>query len=224
MSMHTKREAWVNFFAILGLFFIIMVLWSYLTGFVLKLSLPFYVNGFVQGLVLLSLSLLFRGSNESLIADYKLKVDKKLKVLVQGITVGFLLAILMGVSSWVLERLNLPIEDQAVASELAKVHGFSEFLPLVILVGLVVPITEEVFFRGFCYRLFAESFGNRKGIVLSGVFFGLMHFDLYRALPLALAGIFLAWSYSRFNSLWVPILAHSTWNTIMALLIFGNVL
>lgn len=45
-----------------------------------------------------------------------------------------------------------------------------------------------------------------------------MHRDLFRLIPIAVGGIGLAYIFERTKSLWASIFAHSTWNTVMLLL------
>jgi membrane protease YdiL (CAAX protease family) len=69
-------------------------------------------------------------------------------------------------------------------------------------------ICEELLFRGYLQRQLERSFGVAGGIIVTGVLFGLYHFRLTQAIPLAVLGIFLGWLVWRTGSLWIPILVH----------------
>ena len=91
-----------------------------------------------------------------------------------------------------------------------------EFVLLALLGGLVAPIKEEMLFRGLIYPPLRESYGMGKGILFTGIFFAMLHFDLIRFLPLFLGGIVLTWLYERSSSIWPSVIAHGTWNLLMA--------
>lgn len=92
-----------------------------------------------------------------------------------------------------------------------------QLILLLLLGGVIAPMKEEIVFRGIFYPPFRESSGPAKGILLTAGFFALLHFDLVRFLPLLLGGIVLTWLYEKTSSLWPSIIAHGTWNTLMAL-------
>lgn len=93
---------------------------------------------------------------------------------------------------------------------------------------LVIPIAEELLFRGVVYKrlklLFATAnqktgiwnvtTGNWAAIVLSAFLFGLVHFNLVQFLYAGVLGIVLALSYEKTNCLYVPVLGHIAANTV----------
>ena len=83
--------------------------------------------------------------------------------------------------------------------------------------GVVAPLVEESFFRGFVFPAFRERFGFRKAALLNGLFFGLVHFTPTAFVPLFVLGVLLCVLYQATNSLWPPILMHSTMNTLAVL-------
>ncbi|MFZ3101900.1 MAG: type II CAAX endopeptidase family protein [Desulfitobacteriaceae bacterium] len=88
---------------------------------------------------------------------------------------------------------------------------------LLVLGGIIAPLKEEVLFRGLLYPPLRLAYGRGMGIILTGIFFAFLHFDLVRFLPLLIGGIVLTWLYERSSSLWPSIVAHGTWNVLMAL-------
>lgn len=83
--------------------------------------------------------------------------------------------------------------------------------------GVVAPLVEETFFRGFVFPAFRQRFGFRKAALLNGLFFGLVHFTPTAFVPLFVLGVLLCVLYQATNSLWPPILMHSTVNTLAVL-------
>jgi len=83
--------------------------------------------------------------------------------------------------------------------------------------GVVAPLVEESFFRGFVFPAFRQRFGFRKAALLNGLFFGLVHFTPTAFVPLFVLGVLLCALYQATNSLWPSILMHSTMNTLAIL-------
>ena len=76
--------------------------------------------------------------------------------------------------------------------ELPKELGADEGVGLAIATGIllivVAPVAEEIFFRGFLYQAFRNSFGVWPGAILSGLVFGVIHFEFFKLVQLAILG------------------------------------
>jgi membrane protease YdiL (CAAX protease family) len=79
---------------------------------------------------------------------------------------------------------------------------------------VMAPVFEEIVFRGFLFRGFANSWGWVWGAVASAAIFGAAHLQLDVFLPLAALGFVLAWAYQRTGSLWTCITMHALFNLI----------
>lgn len=84
---------------------------------------------------------------------------------------------------------------------------------LLLCVGIVAPVAEEVVFRGLIYQRLKDYAGVRWAIVLSAVFFGVYHGNMIQAIYASALGILFAWLMEYFQNLWVPILLHMGGNT-----------
>jgi len=95
--------------------------------------------------------------------------------------------------------------------------GFSwtGLIGMTLAAGIIVPIVEEITFRGVLYRWLRERIGFWPGLVISSVLFGLLHGVLFLAPVLSILGALFAWLYERSDSLWPAILAHGLFNTVM---------
>jgi uncharacterized protein len=82
-----------------------------------------------------------------------------------------------------------------------------------LLIG-VAPLAEEVFFRGFLYQAFRNSFGVLPGALLSALIFGAIHFEFFKLVQLAILGVILALLFEKTRSLWSPIILHAVNNTL----------
>ena len=79
---------------------------------------------------------------------------------------------------------------------------------------VVAPLAEEVFFRGFMYQAFRNSFGVLPGALLSALIFGAIHFEFFKLVQLAILGVILALLFEKTGSLWSPIILHAVNNTL----------
>lgn len=93
----------------------------------------------------------------------------------------------------------------------AMMEGY-DFSFLVITLGIVVPIVEELFFRGLIYHRLSAHFSPVTAIVIGAVLFSLSHLNPYQSLavlPLSLAaGLLVNKSGSVLSAIWL----HSTYN------------
>ena len=92
-----------------------------------------------------------------------------------------------------------------------------------ILVVLVAPIAEEIFYRGFLFAGLGRRFGVVAGALGSSVLFAAVHFDPGSLIPFAVVGVVFALVYWRSRSLNGAILAHGLFNAIsFVVLIFDR--
>lgn len=117
------------------------------------------------------------------------------------------------------------VKPQAFASVINSVSNWREALLLIVIGSVIAPISEEIYFRGFLYTALKGKTGKTAAIIISASFFGLLHFDLLRFIPITLGGIWLTYIYEKTGSLLTSMLAHSVWNSIMtALILVGTLL
>lgn len=87
---------------------------------------------------------------------------------------------------------------------------------IVVLVCVLVPIGEEMFFRGFVYGTL-RRWGVAAGAVLSALFFAVVHQQVVHFLPIALLGVILAVIYERTGSLLPAMVVHAANNLVAVL-------
>jgi CAAX protease family protein len=90
----------------------------------------------------------------------------------------------------------------------------------VVVIAVVAPVTEELFFRGFLFAGLRSRWPLWPSAVVVGVIFGIVHAPtgLTAVVPLAALGVALCWLYDRTGSLWPCIAAHVV-NNGLALLV-----
>ncbi len=148
--------------------------------------------------------------------------DSAAKILT-GLAGGMVLAFVVIILGSLLEKLAGPIPPQEVENVLRSFKKGNHFILAFISISVLAPVSEELYFRGMTYPVIRARFGPAAGMILSALFFGALHLDIYRLVPLSLGGMALAWFYEKTGSLLTSIVAHSTWNTLMLVMFFAVV-
>lgn len=131
-----------------------------------------------------------------------------------GIGVGFLVIFLSALVGMAVARL-FGLERVETAETLALTEATGSILTLICLLGVVVaPIGEELFFRGHLFRWSADRCGSTYAYALTATIFALVHFNPPGIPSYAVAAVILGWSYDRWRTLVVPIVAHMTMNGV----------
>ena len=103
-------------------------------------------------------------------------------------------------------------KQQAIVNDFPhSALGAARFLLVAV---VMAPVFEEIVFRGFLFRGFANSWGWVWGALASAAIFGAAHLQLDVFLPLAALGFVLAWAYKKTGSLWTCITMHALFNLI----------
>lgn len=128
------------------------------------------------------------------------------------------------VTNPIADLLNLSLEserEQQIEQELlsAKQRNIQNVLASALVIGVMVPIAEEILFRGVIQTFLARRLGAWLGIGLSSLWFALLHVDLALFAPLFLIGAALGFVRHRFDSLWGAIILHSM-NNLMSMYIY----
>ena len=94
-----------------------------------------------------------------------------------------------------------------------------EFAWILFLVCVLVPIGEEIFFRGFIYGTL-RRWGLATAVVLSALFFSAVHQQIVHSLPIFVLGVVLAVVYERTRSLLPSMVIHAVNNVVAILSVF----
>lgn len=181
--------------------------------------LNYLLTGFGEGLIFFIAIIIFLKVFHRPMADLGL-VSINFNSVMKGLAGGVFLFFAVGLLGNVLvEYLGDP-DPQSFSLVLGGANSIWQLVLLIILGGMIVPLQEEIVFRGLIYPTLRKGYGRWKGIIVSAIFFASMHFDIIRFLPLLLGGIVLAWLYEKSKSLWPSIIAHGVWNILMTFLMW----
>lgn len=116
--------------------------------------------------------------------------------------------------------LGLPMENPQLEFILPEGFSWGGALGMILLVGILIPFAEELFFRGFLYQFIKERIGIWPGILLSSLIFGVIHGDIAVGLTAFLLGILLAVVYEYSRSLWAAVIVHALNNSAKVALLY----
>lgn len=145
---------------------------------------------------------------------------------------GFGLLDLLG---FILGKFDVELENSETSDQIINAGGASRWVVLILLVPIVVPFIEELFFRGFILGNALEGFEVEKrslrgkawiGILISSLCFAFAHIQGFStATDFFIPGwiFFMAVVYgimrTKFDSIWSTFAAHMTYNGTTALIV-----
>lgn len=89
-------------------------------------------------------------------------------------------------------------------------NSIASILSIVIL----VPIFEEIIFRGYILKGFLSTYSSRKAIIASAIIFGVVHLYPYQIIGTIPLGLFFGWIYYKTRSIGITIILHSFTNLV----------
>lgn len=118
---------------------------------------------------------------------------------------------------WLMELLELTYEPQAVAVGMLELQGPELVLGIVLAVALI-PLFEEVVFRGFLQPLLVQNLGDRGGVAATSFVFALLH-GTSSLLPIFGLSLVLGGIMQRTQRLVAPWAVHALHNGLMLALL-----
>ncbi len=94
----------------------------------------------------------------------------------------------------------------------------------IIAAGILGPIEEELGMRGITYLRMKRYWGKKKAMIFSALVFGVYHLNVVQCVYAFILGLFFAWLYERYESLWAPMIAHMSANIFVLMLSSNSVI
>lgn len=177
--------------------------------------------------------------NEISLRELMLGPRRPVQAVSQGIFFGLglvgvqvLIGILIfAIAAWVERTFGFDLMGQARQEQLGTLESLEDmgspfFIAFyVLLVTVVAPISEELFFRGYVYTTFRSRWGVRMAVVASAFIFAVIHPYVALFLTVFVMGILFAIFFERSRSLLSMMVAHSVVNitvTVMAFQALAN--
>jgi membrane protease YdiL (CAAX protease family) len=146
----------------------------------------------------------------------------KPKYVLLGLGFAFLLLIVNSISATLLTEVFGT--SQAVEESNNLIKGLSESPSGLIAIAAslsLAGVCEEFLFRGVLQNALTRKFSFLPAVILSALIFGFFHFDpqLVYIISTVIAGLILGYIYHRWHSIVVNMVAHSTMNIIVLILL-----
>lgn len=198
------------------LYYVISMLVMAFLGIVLGEDDSFYTIRQTIGAVV-SLPFLIRMYRTDVLLSFRtpLEIKKREKVwryLHAAVCVG-----LLGVALNNLIGMSGLLQSSSTYQDLSDAFFGTNILIECIGLGIVIPYTEELLYRGLVFGRLKTFLGRKKAIYLSALLFGVVHLNIPQFLYAFAIGIFLAWFADRYQSIWPAFFGHAAANLISIL-------
>lgn len=120
------------------------------------------------------------------------------------------IALAIGLNNIIL-LLDIPKYSKAY-QEAAEVLYAPSFGLQILYTGLLIPIIEELLFRGLAFRILRKWIPFVWAMLVTAFLFGIYHGNLVQFIYATLCGLFLAYLCEKFQTVIAPISAHITMN------------
>ena len=134
-----------------------------------------------------------------------------------ALAVFFVTGVISNLTDFLFGDVPTPRDQLAVRGEMSGV----DLLLLLIVVGVVGPIVEEVVFRGLLYRVLRARWGVNSATWVSALAFAVVHFIPLLFAVFLVFGLVLAAVAERFDSLYPPIVLHVLNNSAVVVILFA---
>lgn len=120
------------------------------------------------------------------------------------------------------DSLNEMVES--AYSYLLGTDNVFEAMLVVLVVAIVPAVAEEVMFRGYIQRSLEFKMKPVWAALITAVFFGLFHFNLYGLIPLIALGFYFGFAAYMSNSIFIPFFLHflNNFSAVMIFFIVGD--
>lgn len=147
-----------------------------------------------------------REREQNILMNLKAPVQKYIFLPILGLAVclGFNCLILMT---------DLAFVSESYVSNSSLFYSAS-FPVQIVCIGIIVPISEELLFRGVIFKRLREVVDFKKAMLLSAIIFGLIHSSFIQMIYAFVLALFLAYVYEKYGSFKAPVLLHISVNLI----------
>ncbi len=107
---------------------------------------------------------------------------------------------------------------KAPTNQFMSMDGWSDLLLIGIAIVILAPIVEELFFRGYLFKLLQEKLGDNPAMIITSLLFAAAHFNLFTFLPILIMGGLMGWARKRSGSILPSLILHMM-NNLIALMV-----
>lgn len=138
----------------------------------------------------------------------KPRIHRLILVIVAGLA-----AVVLVEQIYIINQHFSPVPEE-YADQIRALKPNGPFQFAVALAGLcvLVPVAEEIVFRGMIQRIFSRNMGPLTGILLAGAIFGAVHMNAHLLISITAFGWFLGYLFEATGNLIYPMVAHAIFN------------
>lgn len=112
------------------------------------------------------------------------------------------------------ESLGISIDFYESYNEVSQILYSGPLLIQILASSVAAPLIEEFLFRGLLYKRIRTYLKMVPSMLISAVIFGLMHGNVVQFLYAFILGLFFAFVYEKFKTIWAPVIFHAGANLI----------
>jgi len=146
--------------------------------------------------------------------DFKLNINRVVDTAKKYLTILPVLIGIIFINNFVLAKLGIETTINPVIELFLKIKSVLLFSFLMFQIVFLGPLAEELFFRGFIYKLLRKKYGFLLSAASSSLLFAALHRSSQDAFPLAVLAIILCYVYEKTNNIASPILFHIIHNSL----------
>lgn len=139
-----------------------------------------------------------------------------------GAASGLGLVLVSALLSVILPLLGISVRDQAWVEAVLALSGGSWRVMFAAILVFAIPLGEELFFRGYTFRLLLRDNGRATAYIVSSVLFAAVHFHPAGLVFYLLFGIILAWLTERTGRVVSSVMAHAVINAAAVFLMLSR--
>ena len=136
-----------------------------------------------------------------------------------GLSMALIVSVIALAAAFVIEPVSMLLPEMSEATKLAMEQMLKGPVWIVLLsVSVFAPFFEEWLCRGIILRGLLKKMKPGWAIVISALVFGLIHMNLWQAIPAFIIGTILGYVYYKTGSLKLTMLMHCVNNTLSVIL------
>lgn len=146
--------------------------------------------------------------------DFRLNTSRALSVIKKYLTILPILLGIIFINSFILEKFGITTSINPAIELFLKIKNIPLLSLLLFQVIFLGPAAEELFFRGFIYKLLRKKYNFLLSAVYSSLLFTMLHRSSHDILPLLVLSIGLCYIYEKSKNIASPILFHIIHNSL----------
>lgn len=127
-----------------------------------------------------------------------------------GLLILFSIPFVLGLNNFLMVSGLMNVSE--TYQETATLLYMPSFPVQIICIGIIVPVVEELIFRGLIYKRLRERWSVWVSVIVSALLFGIYHGNIVQGVYGAVAGLALGLIFEAYGSLKAPVFTHMVMN------------